>query len=154
MLEYFQHGHHVKRSRRKWQAVHIRTDNRQARDASSSHRREIARPPIRDLSSCYRKAREVRQERPQEGAATASNIEQVRGLQAPQDSEYGANTRQFRILFEFVKPQSRLETRLNSRVRLIQSPSHKRGRKLGEIAVHGDDARIAQRDRSRHDHLI
>ena len=107
--------------------MYVRADNRQALHSSFTHRCEIARSPVRDLSGCYRKVREVRQ---------ASDIEQVLRLQAPQNSEHGANTRQFHVLFEFVKPQSRLDAGLNRRVRLIQSPSHKCGRKLGEIALH------------------
>ena len=89
----------------------------------------------RDLSRCHLKIREFREQRPQKGAATASNVEQALRLESTQNPQHAANTRQIDIPFELVQPQSSLEASFDGSVRLTQPSSHERIRKLGAEAL-------------------
>src|SRR5271166_6366004 len=107
------------------------------RHSSDSDRAEIGHPPFVHIDCCYPHARQGVQQRPQESASPAANIQQALRINTAKDSEHSLNSRELDVCLEFVETQPGASPVFERRGSVFEASANEGAGEFIVVAVHG-----------------
>lgn len=132
----FEHGHDVEGVVGERHVLGVHLERGESGDAAVADGLQIGDALIADVDGGDGEFGKCIEERPKESAAPAADVEKRLRREAAEDAEDALDTRECRVVFEFVETEAGAVAVVDGRVARVEASADKGGGQVGEVAIH------------------